>query len=157
MAEFDRSAVMVAALDAASPSEINRITELRVDGGVHFDPIMEEVREAVRAALDEGGEWISDAGDAVAQANIITGNDGDRLAYFEVTQAAHDVSPGEVSYDESASSLEFVSSVLEHVFTEGVQKLMDHLDAVAEEAERNHDDEEEDEAHTSGNDPDDWV
>jgi hypothetical protein len=153
MTEFDRTAHMLAALAALTPSEINRITELRVTGGEHFDPMMDEVREAVRAALTPDGDrdgYLT--GDKVMEdANIVETYDGARLVQLARVQAAQDYDLAEMPDRHDATSgrlMDVVGYVLDEVYIHGADLLVSHLVDNADRAETEHegtDDEPDDE------------
>lgn len=157
MAAFNRTAHILTSLAALTTSDINRITELRVSGGVHFDPMMEEIRDAARVALEPSGDRYGDltGADVMADANIVETYDGDRLEQLARVQAAHDYDLSEMPDRTDATSsrlLDVIGYVLDEVYIQGAELLVTFLAEDADRAELAHD--EDDEPTT---DPRDWV
>lgn len=166
MTDFDRKAHMLAALAALTPSDINRATELRVIGGEHFDPMMEEIRAAVRDALTSDPRDPRDlSGDTVVEdANLIATYDVDLVVQLSRVLAAQDYDLVELPdghVDRTSSRvMDVVGYALEEVYIQGADKLMALLNDGADRAEAAHDPD----AGTStaedsddSEDSDDWV
>jgi hypothetical protein len=147
MPEFNRTAHILATLAALTPNEINRITELRVCGGEHFDPMMEEIRDATRTALEPDGDQGGDltGAEVMADANIVATYDADRLTQLSRVESAQDYDLSEMPDRTDATSsrlLDVVGYVLDEVYTYGADQLVGYLSEDADRTEADHDDDE---------------
>jgi hypothetical protein len=145
MPPFDRAAAMIAALDALSANDINDTTELQVYGGAHHDPLIEEIREAVRQAVRDADQPDAapslpnlTSADIVDDGNIIGQGDNDVLTTFLHVRAAHefdlDALPDMLGRD-STRTLDVLGYVLNEVYVIGVQHLLDRITKSADDAE----------------------